>query len=453
MIRKTLYTILMLISSCFVSAQSVSTNSQLKLMNYALTALEYNYFVSNEDFKTMMILPSDDGMLSYIDPVSYGQTISQKWKFYFDESNHAITAGIFLCEYNEKTGNWEEMDSIGVMRNKDLKIMNDAIRNRLEDLLKNIIIKGDYEADKLYYKTMGNMVVRIDGVNKGNAVYGPHQIDSKSPLQITESFVDKGCRVLVVNGPVMGSRKSVEMVLREKPEFSNFLEIMYACECFSSYNSKDNCSSVVQSGNMLSMNEDYFMPSSDKYLLDDFHYTIYAPTNTAMEKAFSQGLPNLEDYSEALKQDDYLVSIGEVANSAYKIRSVWFDFIKYHIQDYSVFVDKETKSRKYNTAINALVKVEGNTYYSIGKPYQLTVEASNSELKITDALGNVHNVNASTGLYNIIANEYWVDGTLDYGNNKRTENSMINSSSTVVIHAIDTPLMFSSEQFKYKFDN
>ena len=103
--------------------------------------------------------------------------------------------------------------------------------------------------------------------------------------------------------------------------------------------------------------------------------------------------------------------------------------------------------------MNALVKVEGNTYYSIGKPYQLTVEASNSELKITDALSNVHNVNASTGLYNIIANEYWVDGTLDYGNNKRTENSMINSSSTIVIHAIDTPLMFSSEQFKYKFDN
>ena len=42
-------------------------------------------------------------------------------------------------------------------------------------------------------------------------------------------------------------------------------------------------------------------------------------------------------------------------------------------------------------------------------PYKVNVDVTESSLRVTDALGNTHNVLTNSGLYNLVANEYWAD--------------------------------------------
>jgi hypothetical protein len=122
------------------------------------------------------------------------------------------------------------------------------------------------------------------------------------------------------------------------------------------------------------------------------------------------------------------------------------NFVVYHIQDHSVLIDKGAKGGKYTTAknvfkLNSYTDSDGNasTEYKAVMPYKVNLDVTESSLRVTDALGNTHNVLTNSGLYNMVANEYWADAL--------TTLSRLLNSSTVVIHAIDGPLMYSNKQF------
>jgi hypothetical protein len=66
-----------------------------------------------------------------------------------------------------------------------------------------------------------------------------------------------------------------------------------------------------------------------------------------------------------------------------------------------------------------------------------------SGISLLDAMGNTVKVDMSTGLYNIQGREYWLNGT------KVESATTIENSSTVVVHAIDSPLLYSKDQFIY----
>ncbi len=433
MIRRTVYTILMLLTSCIISAQSIASHPQLKVMSNILKNMDYEWLISEEDFKTMIIVPLDEGMLSYIDPQSYADgPVNKLWEIVYGKIRETakietLHARIYDYVFNESLGIWEKFD------NDNPKIYdynNNVLKNRLADFLDNIIIKGDYQEGKLYYKTIGDMIVRIDGVEKGSYIYGPLQMENDTPLQVVETFVDKGCRVLIVDGPVMSARKSVDMLINEKPELSKFGEIVEVCCSYASCTEDKLTAAAYGGGNMLYYHYNYKGNSNPYYLLNDFHYTIYAPTNEAMEKAFAKGLPTIDDLRAAVEYD--IQTTGEIGDSTIKIKSVMINFVKYHIQDFSIFIDKGAKSGKYNTAKNIL---EENKAI---RPYRLNVDVSESSMRVTDALGNTHNVITNAGLHNMVANEYWF------------KSSNIQNSSTVVIHAIDGPLMYSNNQFVYE---
>ncbi|MBE6268403.1 MAG: hypothetical protein E7092_05295 [Bacteroidales bacterium] len=307
---------------------------------------------------------------------------------------------------------------------------------------------GEYKEGKLYYKTLGNMIVRIDGIEKGSTIYGPLQMEYNTPLTVVESIVEDGRLVLVVDGPIMGSRKSVYKLLSEKPEFSKFSDIIAECLLYDT--GRDREDYAVGGANLfykLSLFSEWSRPDRPefekyRYLLNDFHYTIYAPTNAAMDEAFAKGLPTLDDLAAAYEYD----AANELSDSAVKIIEIMRNFVMYHIQDHSIFIDKGAKGGKYATAknvfkLNSYTDSDGNvsTEYKAIMPYKVNVDVTGSSLKVTDALGNTRNVLTNSGLYNMVANEYWADGP-------STSNRLVNSS-TVVIHAIDGPLMYSNKQF------
>ena len=64
-------------------------------------------------------------------------------------------------------------------------------------------------------------------------------------------------------------------------------------------------------------------------------------------------------------------------------------------------------------------------------------------------MGNTRNVIMSEGTYNLMAREYWVDGT---NTTTLPSNTTLNNSSFAVIHAIDGPLYYDApNQFKYEY--
>ena len=88
---------------------------------------------------------------------------------------------------------------------------------------------------------------------------------------------------------------------------------------------------------------------------------------------------------------------------------------------------------------------ETGAYYCIsGSPYRINVTSvSPTAMTVRDAMGNTRNIITSGGLFNMQAREYWLKGT-----NVNSANSLENSS-TVVVHAIDGPLLYDAEQFIY----
>ena len=107
------------------------------------------------------------------------------------------------------------------------------------------------------------------------------------------------------------------------------------------------------------------------------------------------------------------------------------NFLKYHIQDNSVFIGGEpTVNVKYETStLNPL----NNRFFSI------TVNADDEKLTIDDQLGNRRSVVKGQN-YNLVGREYWIQ------NVDRINNTQLYNASDVVVHQIDGPLFFQREQ-------
>ena len=175
-----------------------------------------------------------------------------------------------------------------------------------------------------------------------------------------------------------------------------------------------------------------------------------------MKEAYAAGLPSLEDLAAAEAYDEENEELNVDTDSAEHVKSIMRDFVKYHIQSNSIFVDggflpSEYESQKARldyvldeTTGEKIITADGLYEVTAGAPYRIKVTSvSTSGIELQDAVGNVAKVQTTGGLYNLQGREYWLNGT----NPERA--SSLENSSTVVVHAIDRPLMYSKDQFIY----
>lgn len=480
---------------------AVIDTTNFKIIENAISCLDYDKYLNSMVSRYIFLIPTNKGLLSYVDPVSYGQKTSQIWEFHFDQSKDKVKriyADVYKCNLNETTGKWEkEGDKIYTVQNQDVTAKGTALYDRLENLLDNIIVTTAYEPGRQFYKTKGNTYVRVEGIEVGDRVWGSFQSERNEPLEVVKSFPMRNGSALVLDGPIMGTRKSVEMCLAEHEEFSEFLGILRQSGALNPTNSKDKWSAATPEGfNNIFNLKSYGDVGAEKapagvtskekatYLLNNYHYTIYAPVNSAMQKAYEMGLPTIEDLVEAEAYD-----LENNTDSASLIREVMLDFVKYHIQDNSVFVDNGFGRASYESAKTELISAVGvaeqvkpeningdvvtiagknypvnsieldeyGTYtvnyatgnYSPGRPYKIISDASASGMTVTDNIGETHKVVMTPGLYNIQAAEYWIASVGTGSSSKtmtQTDNPYqfyINNSSSAVIQAIDGPLVYA----------
>lgn len=158
----------------------------------------------------------------------------------------------------------------------------------------------------------------------------------------------------------------------------------------------------------------------------NYRYTIYAPTNAAIQDAYSKGLMNIDDIEEFvysnLDADGNLSE--ENKQKAQAMITMLVNFVKYHFQDQMFFVDNVNNEGKYQTSC---IDNIGNVYLSI------RMKQSPGAMTLTDNDNQVVNV---VEPYNMMARD------ADFDSNVTATATGIDGSSYVAIHQVDKVLNF-----------
>ena len=173
---------------------------------------------------------------------------------------------------------------------------------------------------------------------------------------------------------------------------------------------------------------------------NNYRYTIYAPTNEAVKAEVDKGLPTWEkiekyltdnlqaevkladDKSNQKEVDAVNKHNGEVKIKAQAMITTLVNFLKYHFQDESVFVDNVTSKEEYSTSS---VNNETKVYM------KLNVSQTPNSIVLKDESGQTVPVVAP---YNQLVRDANYD--------RETAPQYIRSSSYAVVHTIGKALLF-----------
>ena len=396
----------------------------MSIIYWAITQYDFSPFLNSMESYYSFFIPTNNAMLYYIDPTTYGQPVQILYEFYWDSKAllaNRVKARRYQIIFDPETGDYTIGSSLGAATTAQ-------IRNRLTDLLDMLIVVGDVESGQDYYKTKGGSVVKVTNAGSPGlmTVSGGYQMETGKPLTVStiydQSTSGNGKSYVTDQGMILGASKSVYTTLKENKDMSLFLEML-------SGNDEDSTKYnilITQDGNYKCVD-----PTNNYNirLFDKFNYTVYVPTNQSIQKLIDDGfLPTWDDYEaqtlEAWNDDDAKLRAAHAA-----IRNRIFNFVRYHIQDNAVYIGCDPV---YNTKFEtSKLNPENQRFFS------LEVNAGPSSLSVTDQLGNTRHVLTQQGLYNKVCREYWFSGT---GNNMS-----INSASDAVVHQIDGVLLYNND--------
>ncbi|MDO4210176.1 MAG: hypothetical protein Q4D23_00430 [Bacteroidales bacterium] len=182
------------------------------------------------------------------------------------------------------------------------------------------------------------------------------------------------------------------------------------------------------------------VPSGDKLVrfFNNYKYTVYVPTNAAIEAEIANGLPTWESIQDFLDAnliapdqmpakpeeetgpdwETYRLAVEHndgVKAQAQAMVNTLVNFLKYHFQDESVFVDNVTANSEVMTAA-----IANDNYVN------LRIAQTPGKMTLTDATGRTLTVDA--GKCNVFARETHF--------NNATTPRLIESSSYVAVHQL-----------------
>ncbi len=446
-----------------------------------------------------------NGKLIWIDPVSFGV------KHYGDnDASKSLTAMVFnydetqepkvqgeIYRYDETTG------SVTGSRVGAPVTDETIICNRLRDLMDYHIIIGDVERPTYtdaqgysYFQTKGRGTVRFKNAADFHDmdVQGGWQIETGQKINIIdridlsrESVSHGNGRTYLIDKPIMTSRKSVYDILSDSanyPEFNSFFKLMNnaAVNIFQSSNSSG-----------YTIGSTYCVSTFNTY-----HYTMYIPSSRSVDSLLSTGILCSTDYLDSI--DNHYADLKIELEGLYEYnldsaKIVYIDsmkqfqrrmvdaqrlpgnyqidttydytvkkftdyerkklqnFVKYHIQDNSVYCDAEFNAGYDEHGARATIaKFETAYMDSLDQFAKLTVQGGVG-ITLKDQNNNVVNVqkcksssDAHLPLWNIMCREYEYD-VKSLEDESSTASAQLETSSYVVLHLIDRPLCNGEVKF------
>lgn len=384
-------------------------NESMNIIYWAIQQLQYYVYLNSLNSYYSFFLPTNNALLEYVDPVSYGKTQTQLLRFHYDNTqlNEQDKVWATIYSYDAVTG--EVGDSIG-------RAGYQEVRDRLEDILDSHIVIGNVEDGHEYYRTKGGTEIRVRNVAQGAdgmTVEGSFQVNEGEPQRVSyiyDQSKDGNGKVYILEGqPIMGTRMTVYDILSAHPEYSAFLDLMEGSGVFETMHTTGSRTSICGGTNIS--------------LFSSYHYTVYVPSNEAIQQLHDSGkLPTWEDVDQA----------AQAGNDAKRMAdsTAIVNFVKYHIQDNAVFVGASPAEGDFETSV-----IDPKTE----RFYKLHVNATGDAITVTDNQGNTRRVVTTDGsLYNQMAREF------QYNAADARRATQIETSSSAVVHLIDGPLLIEN---------
>ena len=430
----------------------VTLSNNMRIMNEAVNdgksrstlALNLNYYAYLLAMKAnyAFFIPTDDAFgRFYVDPSSLNDDQPRALKFYYQNKSPYVYCSAWKYDKETGTVGTEPSDSIG-------RVSTDQFRSQFVDILNyhTIVLKeGEELGANKYYKTKHGATILFDG----NTVKSGAQIDGIVPTSnITQVYKQANGTAYAIDHVIQAPQKSVLDVLDGDPRFSEFMNL---CTDFVMDSIMEFASDKLTEINTVTKKkrmEAYHTFAAKGGLTDNvnyfnsYNYTVYAPDNEAMKKAYEKGLPKWSDikvlfdkYSEQLDREKAGGQVSEEVQAARDKALAMVEeinaFIRYHFQDNSIYVDNIIDGGIYPTACSD----------TLGIREKLTISGGNGKLSIQDKRGQIVNIESSntSKLINVM--------TRDYVLNTRTH--VINTSSFAVVHQISTPLNMHKDTDRY----
>ncbi len=417
---------------------AVEDDEQLGVSHhYYLMAMKANY---------AFFIPDDSAFFSkyYVDPVYLGHDEPRVLKFSYDGSrSKAERVRAVAYKYNPVTG------EVGDIINNGAIVDRSQWKSLMVDILNYhtvVLNDGETLGSKNFYKTKHGGTVRVTGGTVGSQVMSGQQIDNGVPASnITEVYREKNGAAYRIDNVIQAPRNSVSKTLQNYSQFSDFYDL---CAGFSAAPDLLEWAGISSEKNEFGISEQdsYIIFTSDNpnastsqptgncldenvKMFNTFNYTLYAPNNTAMQKAFAAGLPSWDDIiaiREEAEENDYTGGqLESVKQRAHDMIDMVRDFTRYHFQGVSVYADNVVEGGRYNSLSTD----------ELGLAIPLNLTGGGGVLTVTDATGVAHAINASdTSMKsNLMARDYWFTSS-------RATAREIYTSSFCVVHEISEPL-------------
>jgi len=451
-----------------VAYPALAHASEMNVIYYAIDSRNFKPYLLSMDSKYALILPNNDALSIYLDPSSYGKSLTDEEgiahetpdvvEFNYDKTTKLMKASRYAGSVDDD-GNIEKTSAKPTQAEMPSNTINKLFDSMMDQLIIVIPDKSmtveDYIRDGYnYFKTKGGSMVKASFEN-GNLVFqGGWQLEHNNTIPTTAQYVkDNGKSYIVETQSPMGAQNSVYMTLHKYPEFSGFLGLLendYVSLTSVKLNNKYNAG--LQS-----------VGNKNLRILDNYNYTIYVPTNEAIQKLRDKKIipteaeldrsdlydaktgndPVLDSiclaenwYDERTSETEKLAIRKKVATC---IGDIVGNLVRYHVQDHSLAVGMAYKAESNDNSFESMLRNP-----ETGRFFPLRVDFDNRSMAVLDAYnkakkdkGNsfvAHNVVTSNGLYNLICREYWFEGA---GNSAR-----LFMANDVVMHQIDGVLMY-----------
>ena len=410
----------------------LSDNS--KIMNWAINISEksvdgtlfqfYKLYLNSLVSRYSLFIPTDEFFDSYIDPVAYGQDVPAVIKFKYIEKTSSVTA--YIYKYDKVSGVITSdlpVDSINSVAYPNF------IKNRLWNILDSHIVVGNVEDGSDYFITKANDIIKVTGSGASMKVQGGDDINKGVTADVEKVFEQYNGSTYFLNKPIQPALKSVYKALSEDTEhFGKFFDLLNGVP--------DTCINQIFAQQGVDFRIKFF---------NAFRYTVYAPTDAAIDAAISSG--KIKSWDEIYAISDPVVKSREI-NRMIRI-------LKYHFQDNAVFAN-QVINKQFQSATIKNDNVATRFGTSKNKYYKIGVVGNGTTLTLTMDNGSgdpvkTANVITDNGRYNIVVKDYIfakvptlyknVDGTGSL-TGSAFNSSTITTSASAVIHQIDNVLTF-----------
>lgn len=478
---------------CAVTAPAFISNDT-KIMKSAIygSFMNMNYDAYLKDMRTRysLFLPTDDALTYYYDAASMKSRTPRVMRFYYSSGEVPVKPKFYnyYCPYNKDKG---DLGTIGYQIPGASLYTNEETTNRLKDILESHTIVQDdtnpmtrqelmmygyvpYQPLSEWYLSKNGCPIKVVRDEEDNviAVKGGFQLENERlgiepdvaangvlncPVAMTNE-TNNGC-TFVLNAPLVPTWRSVWSIFTNDADMEGFgLEGFGGETPYSAF--YDLCIADAHDTEIIgcglvdaSLDDMQQQAELKKYKIfvadngldynvsffNNYRYTVFVPTNEAVQEAIAAGLPTWEsicaDYhSHCIEGTDVLATYEDSVRIATKITYLT-DFVRNHFADGSVFADKPELMPK--EMVTACYDQEAGQF---GKLHvDRVTDGNDTYLRVCDDVTWKENGSSMTGAFTIVGEKNVLARDISCSKSPAhaaMRDIIIDASSSAVIHSI-----------------